>query len=60
VVDGQLAGKEYLMGEHFSVADGYLYTVGRWTKPMGIDISGYPNLRRTPSAWRRGRRCRKR
>jgi glutathione S-transferase len=43
-LDGELAGKDYLLGEHFSVADAYLYTVTRWTKPMQIDLSGYPNL----------------
>jgi glutathione S-transferase len=43
-LDGELAGKEFLMGEHFTVADGYLYTVTRWTKPMAIDISAYKNL----------------
>jgi len=43
-VDEQLAGKQYLMGDHFSVADGYLFTVTNWTKPTGIDISGLPNL----------------
>jgi len=43
-VDGQLEGKNYLMGEHFSVADGYLFTVTNWAKPTGVDISGLPNL----------------
>ena len=43
-VDGQLEGKQYLMGEHFSVADGYLFTVTNWAKPTGVDISGLPNL----------------
>jgi len=43
-LDGQLAGREYLMGEHFSVADAYLYTVTRWAKPMAIDLTPYPNL----------------
>ena len=43
-VDKELAGKQYVLGDHFSVADGYLYTVARWTKPMKIDISGLPNL----------------
>ena len=47
-VDGQLEGKHYLMGEHFSVADGYLFTVTNWCKPIGIDISGLPHL----LAWR--------
>jgi glutathione S-transferase len=42
-VDGQLAGKDYLMGE-FSVADPYLYTVSRWSVPTGVDISGFANL----------------
>jgi glutathione S-transferase len=43
-VNRELEGKEYLMGDHFTVADAYLYTVTRWTKPMAIDISAYPNL----------------
>jgi glutathione S-transferase len=43
-VDKALAGKQYVMGDYFTVADGYLYTVSRWTKPMNIDISGLPNL----------------
>jgi len=47
-VDGQLEGKQYLMGEHFSVADGYLFTVTNWAKPTGVDISGLSHL----LAWR--------
>ena len=43
-VDGQLAGKQYLMGDKFSVADAYLFTVTNWTKPTGIDISSLSNL----------------
>lgn len=43
-VDGELAGKNHLMGDHFTVADAYLYVVTRWTKPTNIDISGFPNL----------------
>lgn len=43
-VNGELAGKDYVMGEHFSVADAYLYVVTRWTKPMNVDTSAYPNL----------------
>jgi glutathione S-transferase len=43
-IDKELAGKQYVLGDHFSVADGYLFTVTRWTKPMNIDISGLPNL----------------
>jgi glutathione S-transferase len=43
-VDGQLAGKNYLMGNNFTVADAYLFTVSNWTVPMKVDISGMPNL----------------
>ena len=43
-VDGELAGQQYLMGEQFTVADGYLFTVTNWAKPMGIDLSPFPNL----------------
>lgn len=43
-VNGELAGKDYLMGDHFTVADAYLYTVTRWAKPMAIDMTAYPNL----------------
>ena len=43
-VDGELAGKPYLMGEDFTVADGYLFVVTNWAKPLGIDLSGLPNL----------------
>ena len=47
-LNGQLADKQYLMGENFSVADGYLFTVTNWAKPMAIDMTPYPNL----VAWR--------
>jgi glutathione S-transferase len=43
-VDGQLAGKQYLMGDAFSVADGYLFTVTNWASRVGVDITGLANL----------------
>ena len=43
-VDNQLAGKQYLMGDQFTVADGYLFTVTNWTQPTKLDISGLANL----------------
>ena len=43
-VDQQLEGKQYLMGDSFSVADAYLFTVTNWTKHVGIDISALKNL----------------
>ena len=43
-VDGQLAGKDWLLGKQFSVADAYLFTISNWAKPMGIDLGGLENL----------------
>ena len=43
-MDGQLAGKPYLMGEQFTVADGYLFTVANWAGFVRLDISGLKNL----------------
>jgi glutathione S-transferase len=43
-VDGELAGKQYLMGDSFSVADPYLFTVTNWAALTGVDLSGYSNL----------------
>ena len=43
-LDGELAGKAYLMGERFSVADPYLFTITGWAPHVGVDISGLANL----------------
>ncbi|MDB5872733.1 MAG: gst [Ramlibacter sp.] len=43
-LDGQLAGRDYLMGEHLSVADCYLFAVTRWTKPLNVDIAAHTHL----------------
>jgi glutathione S-transferase len=43
-VDSQLEGKSYLMGDAFSIADPYLFTVTNWTSHTGIDVSGLKNL----------------
>ena len=44
-VDSQLAGREYLMGSQFTVADGYLFTMIRWAQDrLGFDLSGLPNV----------------
>ena len=38
----QLEGKQYLMGEKFSVADGYLFTVLNWAPMVGFDLGRWP------------------
>lgn len=43
-LNGELEGKEYVMGDHFTVADAYLYVVTRWAPNMGIDLSGLNNI----------------
>lgn len=43
-VDGELAGRNYLMGDQFTVADAYLFTVTNWGVHVGVDISGLKNL----------------
>ena len=43
-LDKQLAGKDYVTGKTFTVADAYLFTVLRWSEPTKIDLSRWPNL----------------
>ena len=42
--DGLLANTTYVMGDTFTVADGYLFTVTNWAPLVGVDLSGYANL----------------
>jgi glutathione S-transferase len=41
---GFLAGKTYLTGNTFTVADAYLFTVLSWTGHVGIDLGKWPAL----------------
>ena len=43
-LDKQLAGKDYLMGKQFTVADAYLFVLLGWTRPTQIDLARWPNL----------------
>jgi glutathione S-transferase len=43
-VNGELAGKDYLMGDTFTVADGYLFTVTNWARLTGVDLDGLEHL----------------
>ena len=40
-----LEGKQYAMGDKFSVADAYLYTVLNWTGMHKIDLGKWPNIK---------------
>ena len=43
-LDQKLAGSKYLMGETFTVADAYAFTIVNWANFVGIDLKPYPNL----------------
>jgi glutathione S-transferase len=43
-IEQQLGDRPYLMGEQFTVADAYLYTVAGWSKWTGIDLGRWPVL----------------
>ena len=43
-LDKMLAGKQYLMGDAFSIADGYLFNIMLWAKKHDIDIAQWPNV----------------
>jgi len=43
-VDSQLEGKQYLMGDSFTLPDAYLFTVTNWSKHLGVDITALKNL----------------
>lgn len=43
-VDKQLAGKDYLMGAKFCVADGYFYNMIRWARRVNLDLAAFPNV----------------
>ena len=43
-VESQIAGRDYLMGSQFTVADGYLFTMLSWADRLKFDLSEMPNL----------------
>ena len=43
-LEQHLATRSYLLGEQFSVADAYLYTVISWAPHVGLDLSKWPHL----------------
>ncbi|HUK58278.1 MAG TPA: glutathione transferase GstA [Stellaceae bacterium] len=43
-LDGKLAGKQYIMGDHFTVADAYLFTITNWTRIQKIELTPWPNV----------------
>ena len=44
-LEAMLGGKAYIMGDQFTAADAYLFTVLSWTNPLKIDVSKWPNIK---------------
>ena len=40
----QLEGKQYIMGDKFTVADAYLFTILNWAGPSKFDLSKWPTI----------------
>ena len=45
IIEKELASKPYLTGDTFTVADGYLFNMLRWTAFTGIDLNHWPHLK---------------
>jgi glutathione S-transferase len=43
-LDGQLAKRQFLVGDGFTAADAYAFTILNWTRFVGMDLKGHPNL----------------
>ena len=44
-LETQLAGKQYVTGDKFTVADAYLFTVLRWSPFASISLDKWPNIK---------------
>ena len=44
LLDEKLAGHEFLLGDKFTAADAYLYTVTRWAHHVKLDLAGMANI----------------
>jgi glutathione S-transferase len=43
-VEARLSGSAFLMGDQFTVADAYCFTIVRWSRHFKIDLAPYPSL----------------
>jgi glutathione S-transferase len=43
-VDAALTGRPYLTGEHFTIADAYLFVVAAWARLVKVDLAAYEHL----------------
>jgi glutathione S-transferase len=45
LVEKQLTGRSHLLGDSFTVADAYLFTITNWASAVKLDLSPFPHLR---------------
>ena len=43
-IESQLQKHPYLLGDQFSVADAYLFTVTNWADALKVDLSSFPHV----------------
>ena len=43
-VEGRLRQDQYIMGNQFTIADAYLFTVMSWVKPLKVDLQRWPKI----------------
>lgn len=46
IADGVLHKNKYLLGDEFTLPDGYLFVILSWLPKVGIELSDWPNLSR--------------
>lgn len=44
-IQRELADRHFLVGDGFSVADAYLFTILGWTNYIGVDLGAWPGLK---------------
>lgn len=44
-IQAQLEGRQFLLGEQYTVADAYLFVILGWTRIVGIDLGQWPGLK---------------
>jgi glutathione S-transferase len=43
-VDKKLAGRSFLLGDTFTVADAYLFVMTNWAKSLNVDLTAWSNV----------------
>jgi glutathione S-transferase len=46
-IDRELTGRDYLLGDSFTVADAYLYVLVGWARYVGLDLTRWPAITAT-------------